>query len=62
MRTALKELRRGGVQLDCIPDPAMALLEDAHTPRECRSPGVQAEGDSEEVNRFNIMLPNVRQR
>jgi hypothetical protein len=31
IRTALKEMRRGGVNIDRIPDEAMALLEDAHS-------------------------------
>ncbi|MGM4917181.1 hypothetical protein [Tardiphaga sp. 813_E8_N1_3] len=34
IHTALKEMRRGGVAVDRIPDEAMALLEDAHTPPE----------------------------
>jgi len=34
IRTALTEMRRGGVALDRIPDAAMALLEDALTPPE----------------------------
>ncbi len=34
IRTALKEMRRGGVDIDRIPDEAMALLEEAHTPPE----------------------------
>jgi hypothetical protein len=34
IRNALKEMRRGGVAIDRIPDEAMALLEEAHTPRE----------------------------
>ncbi|NVN84612.1 MAG: hypothetical protein HXX15_00875 [Rhodopseudomonas sp.] len=38
IRTALKEMRRGGVALDRIPDAAMALLEDAHTPPEREPP------------------------
>ncbi len=44
MRTALKELRRGGVHLDRIPDAAMALLEDAHTPPERDNPAFRARG------------------
>lgn len=34
IRTALKEMRRGGVDIDRIPEEAMALLEDAYTPLE----------------------------
>jgi transcriptional regulator with XRE-family HTH domain len=34
IRTALTQMRRGGVNLDRIPAAAMALLEDAHTPPE----------------------------
>jgi transcriptional regulator with XRE-family HTH domain len=29
---ALKDMRRGGVTIECIPEEAMALLEEAHTP------------------------------
>jgi hypothetical protein len=38
IRTALKEMRRGGVNIDRIPDAAMALLEDAHTPPQREPP------------------------
>ncbi len=31
---ALKDLRWGGVNIEHIPEEAMALLEDAHTPPE----------------------------
>ena len=34
IRSALKEMRRGGVDIDRIPEEAMALMEDAHTPPE----------------------------
>jgi len=34
IRKALKEMRRGGVNIERIPEAAMALLEDAHTPPE----------------------------
>jgi inorganic triphosphatase YgiF len=34
IRAALKEMRRGGVELDLIPQPALDLLIDAHTPPE----------------------------
>jgi hypothetical protein len=44
MRAALKELRRGGVRLDRIPEAAMALLEDAHTPPEQDNPAFRARG------------------
>jgi hypothetical protein len=44
MRAALKELRRGGVKLDRIPDEAMALLEDAHTPPERDHPAFKPRG------------------
>ena len=40
MRKALKELRRGGVRIDRIPEAAMALLEDAHTPPERDNPEI----------------------
>ncbi|WP_398484542.1 hypothetical protein [Tardiphaga sp.] len=34
IRIALQEMRRGGVDIEHIPEEAMALLEDAHTPPE----------------------------
>jgi hypothetical protein len=44
MRTALKELRRGGVRVDRIPAAAMALLEDAHVPLERDFPELRRRG------------------
>lgn len=34
IRKALEKMRRGGVNIEHIPEEAMALLEDAHTPPE----------------------------
>ncbi|MGM4904675.1 hypothetical protein AB8B21_13770 [Tardiphaga sp. 866_E4_N2_1] len=42
--TALKEMRRGGVMIDRIPEEAMALLEDAHTPPERDHPALRPRG------------------
>jgi hypothetical protein len=44
IRKALKEMRRGGVMIDRIPDEAMALLEDAHTPPERDHPALRPRG------------------
>jgi hypothetical protein len=44
IRTALKEMRRGGVNLDRIPNEAMALLEDAHTPPDWDHPALRPRG------------------
>ena len=44
MRAALKEMRRGGVDLARIPAAAMALLEDAHTPPEGDNPAFKPRG------------------
>ena len=44
IRKALKEMRRSGVRIDRIPDAAMALLEDAHTPPERDHPAFRARG------------------
>jgi hypothetical protein len=44
IRTALKEMRRGGVNINRIPDEAMALLEDAHTPPERDHPALRPRG------------------
>lgn len=44
IRTALREMRRGGVDIDRIPDEAMALLEEAHTPPERDHPALRARG------------------
>lgn len=41
IRKALKEMRRGGVNIDRIPDDAMALLEDAHTPPDWDHPALR---------------------
>lgn len=44
IRTALKEMRRGGVDVTQIPDDAMALLEAAHTPPERDHPALRPRG------------------
>lgn len=44
IRTALKEMRRGGVDATQIPDDAMALLEAAHTPPERDHPALRPRG------------------
>jgi hypothetical protein len=44
IRTALKELRRGGVDLDHVPEDAMALVEAAHTPPERDHPALRTRG------------------
>jgi hypothetical protein len=44
IRTALKEMRRGGVDVTQIPDNAMALLEAAHTPPERDHPALRPRG------------------
>jgi hypothetical protein len=49
IRTALKEMRRGGVDIDRIPDEAMALLEDAHTPPERDHPALRPRGPRRRV-------------
>ncbi|KZD21866.1 hypothetical protein [Tardiphaga robiniae] len=49
IRTALKEMRRGGVNIDRIPDEAMALLEDAHTPPEREHPALRPRGPRRRV-------------
>ena len=49
IRTALKEMRRGGVNIDRIPDEAMALLEDAHTPPERDHPALRPRGPRRRV-------------
>jgi len=41
---ALKDMRRGGVNIDRIPDEAMALLEEAHTPPERDHPALRPRG------------------
>lgn len=41
---ALKEMRRGGVNLDRISNEAMALLEDAHTPPDWDHPALRRRG------------------
>ncbi len=41
---ALKDMRRGGVDIDRIPDDAMALLEEAHTPPERDHPAFRPRG------------------
>jgi hypothetical protein len=49
IRNALKEMRRGGVMIDRIPDEAMALLEDAHTPPERDHPALRPRGPRKRV-------------
>ncbi|KAA0076572.1 hypothetical protein [Tardiphaga sp. P9-11] len=49
IRTALKEMRRGGVNIDRIPVEAMALLEDAHTPPERDHPALRPRGPRRRV-------------
>ncbi|MES2028679.1 MAG: hypothetical protein V4477_05835 [Pseudomonadota bacterium] len=44
IRAALKEMRRGGVDVTQIPDDAMALLEAAHTPPERDHPALRPRG------------------
>lgn len=44
IRTALKEMRRGGVDTDRIPAEAMTLLEEAHTPPERDHPALRPRG------------------
>lgn len=44
IRTALKEMRRGGVRIEHIPDEAMALLEEAYTPPERDNPAFRPRG------------------
>jgi hypothetical protein len=44
IRTALKDMRRGGVTIDRIPDAAMALLEEAHTPPDWDHPALRPRG------------------
>lgn len=44
IHTALKEMRRGGVDIDRIPLEAMALLEEAHTPLERDDPALRPRG------------------
>lgn len=44
IRKALKDMRRGGVNIDRIPDEAMALLEEAHTPPERDHPALRPRG------------------
>jgi hypothetical protein len=44
IRTALKEMRRGGVDVTQISDDAMALLEAAHTPPERDHPALRPRG------------------
>jgi hypothetical protein len=46
---ALKEMRRGGVNIDRIPHEAMALLEDAHTPPERDHPALRPTGPRRRV-------------
>jgi hypothetical protein len=44
IRTALKEMCRGGVDVTRIPDDAIALLEAAHTPPERDHPALRPRG------------------
>lgn len=41
---ALKDMRWGGVRIEHIPEEAMALLEDAHTPPERDHPALRVRG------------------
>ena len=41
---ALKDMRRGGVNIERIPDEAMALLEEAHTPPDWDHPALRPRG------------------
>jgi hypothetical protein len=49
IRKALWQMRCGGVNIDRIPDEAMALLEDAHTPRERDNPAFRPRGPRRRV-------------
>jgi hypothetical protein len=49
IRKALKEMRRGGVVIERIPDEAMALLEDAVTPPEKDHAAFKARGARKRV-------------
>lgn len=49
IRKALEKMRRGGVTIDRIPDEAMALLEDAHTPPERDHPALRPRGPRRRV-------------
>jgi hypothetical protein len=44
IRNALKEMRRGGVDIDRAPQAALDLLTDAHTPPEEDHPALHARG------------------
>ncbi|MDB5621055.1 hypothetical protein [Tardiphaga sp.] len=44
IRRALTQMRYGGVRIDRIPNAAMALLEDAHTPPERDHPALRPRG------------------
>lgn len=44
IRKALHQMRYGGVKIDRIPDAAMALLEDAHTPPDWDHPALRPRG------------------
>jgi hypothetical protein len=47
IRTALKEMGRGGVNMERIPDEATVLLEEAHTPPEREHPAFKPRGREE---------------
>jgi len=49
IRKALKDMRRGGVNIDRIPDEAMALLEEAYTPPEQDHPELRPRGSRRRV-------------
>ncbi|MEH2475963.1 hypothetical protein V1281_002864 [Nitrobacteraceae bacterium AZCC 2161] len=53
IRAALKEMRRGGVELDLIPQPALDLLIDAHTPPEDH-PALRPRGSRRGVTCFTL--------
>jgi hypothetical protein len=49
IRTALREMRRGGVDIDAVPPDAMELLVEAHTPDDRDKPVFRERGKEEEV-------------
>ncbi|HMJ31592.1 MAG TPA: hypothetical protein VK512_23010 [Xanthobacteraceae bacterium] len=54
IRAALKEMRRGGVDIDRAPQAALDLQIDAHTPPEDDHPALHARGggDAEDLQAF----------
>lgn len=57
---ALKDLRWGGVNIEHIPEEAMTLLEEAHTPPEDH-PALRPRGNGEERN-STTMLADMQRR